>query len=226
MLKGKKFSSVFVVFLLIWGSLRVWGQTLGSSDEKEILRAGDAVRIQIWQIWARPGDQSAVGNLSGDYYIRSDGTILMPFVGKVQVAGRTPEEAALIIREKYKAYLREPFILVRPLIRVVLRGAFVRPGAYRVDPESSLWEVIALAGGPANEANLQRMRVVRGGKVVIENLLESFEKGYSLKDIGIQSGDIIAAPRRGTGLTMNRLISYLSFATSVALLYIRLKERW
>jgi hypothetical protein len=69
------------------------------------------------------------------------------------------------------------------------------------------------------------MWVERGGKVVIDELLNSFEKGYSIEDVGIESGDQIMAPHR-TGLNFGLILSIINVVTSVVLLYLRLRYRW
>jgi len=66
------------------------------------------------------------------------------------------------------------------------------------------------------------MVVERGGKVVIKDVLQSFENGYSLDEIGIESGDQIIAYPRGT-MDINTWLMILNLVTSVALLYIRLR---
>lgn len=194
-------------------------------SKEDVFQIGDGVRIRIWQIWER-GSSSRGSNieLSGDYSIDGRGYIDLPIIGKVKVTGLRPKQVAELLKSKYSAYLREPVIIVRPLIRVTMQGAFNRPGSYRIDPESSLWELVALAGGPNQTCDLKRMRVERGGKVVIKNLLKSFERGYSLRDIGIRSGDQILAPNRSR-FTIRTLMGYLSFAMSAALLYLRIVER-
>ena len=186
---------------------------------------GDAVRIQVWQLWESKSDRNPMINLNGDYSINSRGYIRLPFVGLVRVVGKTPTQVAEIIRTKYSAYLKEPFIVVRPLIRVSMRGAFNKPGSYRIDPESSLWELVEMAGGVTNNCNIKKLAVYREGRKVIDNLLESFEKGYSLKDINIQSGDQIFAPVHRP-FTIRTVLSYANFAATLALLYLRLENRW
>jgi len=193
-------------------------------SKEDVFQIGDGVRIRIWQIWEVGSTRGSNIELSGDYSIDGKGYIDLPIVGKVKVTGLRPEQVAELLKSKYSAYLREPVIIVRPLIRVTMQGAFNRPGSYRIDPESSLWELVALAGGPNQTCDLRKMRVERGGKVVIKNLLKSFEKGYSLRDIGIRSGDQILAPNRSR-FTIRTLMGYLSFAMSAALLYLRIVER-
>ncbi len=195
-----------------------WSKTASSLT---VFQPGDAVRIQIWELYE---EERRNLNLSNDYPINAEGYIIMPLIGEVKVKGLTSYELMQYLEERFRAYLRNPFVYVRPLIRLTLQGAFNKPGAYRVDPSSSLWDLVALAGGPARGCDLKGMWVERGGKVIIDELLNSFEKGFSLEDVGIESGDQIMAPMQ-TGLNLGLILSMINLVTSVVLLYIRLRYR-
>ncbi len=199
-------------------------QTGGSYRSKSvksltIFQPGDAVRIQIWELYQEA--QSNV-NLSGDYPIDPEGYIIMPLMGEIKVRGLTVYELAQTLQEKLKAYVRNPYVLARPLIRLTMQGAFNRPGSYLVDPASSYWTLVAQAGGPSANCDLKGMSVERGGQVIIKKLLDSFERGISLEEIGIESGDQIIAPSRST-IDLGMLISVINLLASVVLLYLRLR---
>jgi protein involved in polysaccharide export with SLBB domain len=185
-----------------------------------IFQPGDAVRITVWDLSRL---ERSTLDLSRDYPINPEGFIIMPIIGEVKVKGLTLYELQQILEEKFRAHLAEPLVYVRPLIRITMQGAFNKPGAYHADPSSSLWDVVAMADGPAPQCNLARMRVERGGRIAIYDLLHSFEKGISLEEVGIESGDQIIAPSRGT-LNLQFLLALINFFTSVALLYLRLRD--
>jgi len=193
-----------------------WTKTAGSLT---IFQPGDAVRIHVWELFE--GDQRNP-NLSGDYPIHQDGSIILPLAGQIIVKGLTVHELQKQLEEKLKAYLRSPYVMIHPLIRVTMQGAFNRPGSYRVDPSQSLWDLVAAAGGPSADCDLRKMWVERGGKVVIDELLRSFEKGYSLEEVGIETGDQIIAPQRSK-LQIGVIIGIVNLVASVVLLYLRLR---
>lgn len=215
----KSFSSFLIMGLLLLGCISI----ARSQETQEPLAVGDAIQLKTWQLSNR--SQALIKSLNGEYTIDGYGYILLPIVGYQKVEGLTPNQVASVIKNKYSAYLDEPFIVVTPLIRVVLMGQFIRPGAYRISPNHSLWELIEMAGGPTNKCDLNKLTVVRNNQTVVKDLLKSFEKGYSLKEIGVKSGDQIYGPeKRHFGI--QTVIQYANFAVSFALLYLRLKERW
>jgi polysaccharide biosynthesis/export protein len=191
---------------------------------QEYLVAGDAVRIQIWDSPGESDGNNPISQVNGSYVIGTDGNILLPFVGPVNVAGKSTTEVELIVKDKYADFLKEPFIYIRPLIRLTISGGIAQPGSYRVDPKSSLWELFDLAGGPVSGSNLEKITVVRGGEQVIENLLSAFEKAFSLKDVGIQSGDQISIPMRG-GFSIQKLVAWINLGITFLWVYLNLSDR-
>ena len=183
---------------------------------------GDALTIELIDIYKK-GEGGAL-DISGTYTIDSRGNIMLPLVGAYKVIGHNRFALAEKLTEVYKPYFTEPYITITPLIRLTLMGPFFRPGSYRLSPESSLWEAIEMAGGPRENCDLNSIQVKRNDEIVIEDLLASFEKGYSLEDIGIKSGDqIIAAVQNEFG--MRQVFEYLKFGMSLASFYL-LVLRW
>ncbi len=220
---GYKMKSLILIMGCLFFTQGVKGQT---ANDQEILMAGDAVRIQIWDLLEDTQSKGIISNLGGDYVINTDGDILMPFIGLLRVAGRTPSNVETLIKTKYGDFLTsEPFIYVRPLIRVTVAGNIARPGSYRIDPKSSLWDLFDLTGGPTSEADLRKIYVVRGGKRVIKNLLTAFEKAHSLSEVGIQSGDQIGVPRI-KNFSFQVFINYLNLGLTIVWLYLRTTDRW
>lgn len=192
-----------------------------SAKSLTVFQPGDAVRIQIWELYQ---DERRNINLSADYPINPEGFIIMPLVGEVRVKGLTIFELMQSLEGRYAAYLMNPYIYVRPLVRITMQGAFNRPGAYRIDPQSSLWDLVALAGGPTARCDLNRIIVERGGKVVNRDLLSSFEKGFSLEEIGIESGDQIRAPARFL-INLPFFMNIIGSVGTLLLLYLRIRTR-
>ncbi|MFQ5753701.1 MAG: polysaccharide biosynthesis/export family protein [bacterium] len=195
------------------------GQTsLQAQSRLTMFRPGDAFRLQIWQPWRIADGKAEILDLNGDYPINSQGYAILPLVGEVKVIGLNQTSLTESLKEKYSPYIKDPYIMVTPLIRVTLQGAINLPGAFLVPPTASLWELVELAKGPRANADLKKMRVERAGRIVNKNLLKSFEKGYSLQEIGIFSGDQIIVPGR-TSFTYKDVLDLLSFGMSILVVY-------
>ncbi len=211
---------IIVGCLLVALLLNLLPNNAQAQSQTAKLRAGDGVRILVWKEdisdnQVRPEELG----LAGDYLLDEQGNILLPSLGEVKAAGQSAKSMAETIQQSLR--IKAIRIVCLPLIRVTMLGAVQRPGSYLVQPKESLWELINKAGGPANDADFRKIKVMRGGSVVKSNLLEAFEKAHSLEDLAVESGDQIVVH----GLSkfdIGEVIRYATFAMSVGVFYLQL----
>ncbi len=187
---------------------------------------GDGVRVIVWQDPTRASIQDLNIDklrIADDYIIDRSGQILLPLIGKVQAVGKTQEALAEYLQERYSEFITGLYFVCKPLIRITILGAVNRPGSYLVERNASLWETISTAGGPTPAAELKKIYLTRSDKVVAENLLEVYEKAYSLQEIGVRSGDQIVVPPKGRNF-IRTMLDYGSFVMSVAVLYLQIRR--
>ncbi len=208
--------AVTVQIALLLGAARAFSapQRLGVT-----FRKGDAVRLIVWQPWSTTDGKNDRVDLNGDYLIDNRGYIFLPLLGDVKVIGHTTTTLAELLKEKLSSYIQDPVVVVEPLIRVTVLGAFRRPGTYLVKPDVSFWQLVALAGGPTEESNLKKFSVQRGGKVVRKNLLSGFENAYSIQELGIRSGDQVFLPEKKK-FQIRDALEILRFGISILNLYL------
>ena len=173
-----------------------------------VLRAGDLLKIHIYRD----------SELSGEYQIDARGTVQIPGIGVIRAAGLDPLEVKERLAEALRARgFSQPELAVYPLVRVSVLGEVRNPSLYSVDPGTSLIQLVTLAGGPTERANLQKTRVVREGRAFDVNL-ESALTGSSSGRVVLNSNDVVYVPRK-TGFTRETLtfvLTTLSVALSVA----------
>ncbi len=177
-------------------------------------KAGDAFLVSTL-----PDTNSII---NGVYPIDDRGYAELPIVGKVQVSKMTVPQLVEFLRKNYESFLRFPNIYVKPLVRVSLLGGFRRPGLYYVDVNSSLWELVHLAGGTLTEDGVYDMRWQRNEKERSKDLTRFFEEGVSLKKMGFQSGDIFWTPsptRKTFWDHVRDVMPILTFATTIWAIY-------
>jgi polysaccharide export outer membrane protein len=180
-------------------------QVYPDDDRDYTFTPGTAIEVTIWQ---EP-------DLSGDFSIDSKGYVILPLIGKVNVGRYTSESLESYLEEEYSSYLRNPIIQTLPLIRVSVVGNVRAPGLYRVEPDRPFWDIIAMAGGPTERGDITRMFVMRGGEIVNQDLLSAYERGVSMQEIGIQSGDQIMIPRYKGPFPWRMIISISSLSVSI-----------
>ena len=181
---------------------------------------GDAIRLTIWQPW-QVGDtgKSQSIDINGDYLIDNRGYAFFPLIGDVNVLSHNARTLANDLKEKFGAYMQDPLVVVEPLIRVALLGAFRRPGTYLIPPDASFWSLVDIAGGPDDNSDLRRMFIERGGHVEKKNLLSGFENAHTLSELGIITGDQIFLPERKR-FRFRDAFDILKFSVSLINLYI------
>jgi protein involved in polysaccharide export with SLBB domain len=103
---------------------------------------------------------------------------------------------------------RDPELAVQPQIRVSVLGEVRLPQLYTVDPGVTLIQLLTLAGGPSDHAELRRTRVIRDGREFIVDL-QSALQGSAVGRIGLYSNDVVYVPKRG-GLTRENATFLLS----------------
>ena len=90
--------------------------------------------------------------------ISGDGTIALPFVGKLDAAGLTEEQLQLTLVERLKQYMYQPRVIVfvkeYRSRQVAVLGSVVKPGVYSVsNGADTLLDLLSQAGGIAPGAD-------------------------------------------------------------------------
>jgi hypothetical protein len=136
----------------------------------------------------------------------------------------TETQLVSFLREKFKLYIRSPNVAVKPMMRLSMIGGFVQPGLFYVDYNMSFWNAVQLSGGPLLEDGIKEMQWERNGESIKDDLLPFYERGISLKTMGVQSGDIIWTPSPGAESTLDVVIRdvlpILAFATTVMMVWL------
>jgi len=155
-----------------------------SSSDELVLVPGDILRVEIWR----------EEDLSGDFQIDKDGTLVLPLLGKLQVADRAWNIVKDDLMEGYLGELRNPSIELVPFRSVYVLGEVNLPGRYNVHPTNdNLAGAVSLAGGVTPSGDIRNMRIVRDGVIILDRIAGE----QALAELGIKSGDQVFIGRRG-----------------------------
>ena len=130
--------------------------TMLGDDAQMRIGPSDTLVISVFQ----------VPDLSGEMPVDPTGKIVMPLIGDVPVAGKTPDELALDLKQRLgKTYLQSPDVQVllkaSPRQRVTVTGAVDAPGMYGVAGTTTLLQTIAMAKGVTGGGNPHRVAIFR-----------------------------------------------------------------
>lgn len=130
--------------------------------------------------------------------IGEDGSITLPFAGRVVAAGLTPAQLTQRIRQKLARQIYGPEVVVARTgatrRSVTVMGDVARGGAIELTPQSSrLGAVIGAAGIQREEGSEYLVQVHRNGALAEIGLDQLFSD--AAYDIALQPGDIISLRR-------------------------------
>lgn len=164
-------------------------------DEPVTLREGDTLNISL------PGSSS----LDTSQQIRTDGKIVLPLIGEVVAAGKTPEELQNELLNLYKSQVAVKQVTVTvqsSTIPVYVTGAVLRPGPVTVNHQISALDAVMEAGGfDYTRANLRAVVIVRQEKdrtVRYKVNLKKALAGSEGEPFYLKPYDIVYVPERFT----------------------------
>ncbi|PWS26421.1 hypothetical protein DHW03_16710 [Pedobacter yonginense] len=135
------------------------------------------------------------GNVSS-YAVDLDGTVNLPAIGKLEVAGLTRREAALKIQDVYKQkLLKDPIIELSVVnLKVTLLGEFAKQGNFLLERDNTtLIDIIGEAGGINKTADPKSLKIIRGDRSNPEIIYVNLNDINSLasKKLIMQNNDIV-----------------------------------
>lgn len=154
---------------------------------------GDLLHIQVI-------DTSELDNVAR---VEDDGSVPVSMVGKVQVAGMTPFEAAHAIEKAYLDgnLLRHPHVIVTvqeyATTRVSVLGDVKVPGSYDLHAARTVIDVLAMAGGLTETADRHILIERHGSKERINYFVDNDPATALQQNQIIMPGDTIIVPRAG-----------------------------
>ena len=176
-------------------------------DSDYIIDHGDALEIII--------DKDA--EFITNFIIDSNGTITLPRLNRVYVAGLTINELKDILNQKYKEFLVDPNCTIkvtkyRP-VKIILKGEVNKPGIYNLSRSGNsanviptIFDVLQKADGITIYSDLENIEIIRndsitnggGKKRTTINFLEVFSSGDLKNNLPLNDGDIVIVKKNKT----------------------------
>jgi protein involved in polysaccharide export with SLBB domain len=158
---------------------------------------GDGLEITLWE-----GHTPVRQELP----VRPDGRISFGLVENLAVDGLTARELDELLTVRLEQYLKKPRVDVdvkqHKSKSVRLLGAVSRTnvfgsgaGEYKLQGRTTVLEMLTLAGGPTDDADLKSVRIRRkSGETVSLNLYQAIIQGDLSQDLVLNDGDLIYLP--------------------------------
>ncbi len=178
-----------------------------------ILGIGDQITINVW------------GASQTTYQLRVDknGSVIIPDVGPVAVAGLPFDRAKEMIRRKLTAIYSgmadetpntwaEVSIGTIRSIKVNVIGEINVPGTYTLPATASAFNALYLSGGPNEFGSFREIRLIRDGQTIkVIDVYDFIINGDPSADVQLRDQDILFVPTYKTRVEMDGEIKRLGY---------------
>ncbi|WP_027339406.1 SLBB domain-containing protein [Halonatronum saccharophilum] len=168
------------IFTIIGAALPVEG-----ADYR--LQVDDRIYISIW----------GHNDLQREVRVDPSGMINFPLLGEVEVEGLKVSQVTDLIWEELINYIKIDRSYVNVTlkeyrrVRVRLLGEVANPGSYEIRGGDRVLDLISLAGGPTNRANLEDLRLNRKEESYNLNLKDLLEGNDNIDNMILKAGDTL-----------------------------------
>ncbi len=157
-----------------------------------VIGPGDELLIQAWgQV-----------TLNSRYTVDRSGSIYIPQVGSLQVAGLNFGRIQDYLKSQMGRVFRNFDLNVNMgqlrSIQVFVVGQARQPGSYTISSLSTLTNALFATGGPTPQGSMRHIQLKRSGKVLVDfDLYDLLERGDKSSDMQLLPGDVIYIPPIG-----------------------------
>lgn len=154
------------------------------------------------------------------YTVQNDGQINYPFLGPIQVAGRTPTEVAAELSRKLAPVYREPRVTVNinqaPGNTVIVGGAVRNPSAIQIAVANTMEQAILGAGGVSQVGDASQVALLRQDaqgnyRAYFLDFSQLIKTGASgRKPVALQRGDVVFVPKSNVGERIEGVDTYMN----------------
>jgi polysaccharide biosynthesis/export protein len=172
---------------------RAASTTAPRAADPYVIGTDDVLSIMFWK------DK----DLSGDVTVRPDGKVTLPLLNDIQAAGKTPDELRDLIKTAAQAYLEDPnpTVIVKEIKsrRVFITGQVEKPGPYPLTGETTVLQLIAMAGGMKEFADGSNISIMRkspngGTQVLPFNYRDVLKRRNLDQNVQLKPGDTVVVP--------------------------------
>lgn len=158
---------------------------------------GDVLTIIVWDHpeLTTPAGQYRAADQAGTV-VNEDGTIYYPYVGTLQVAGKTSRQIREMLIARLAKFIERVQLDVRVAAfrsqRIYVVGEVAKPGQLSIsDVPMTVLEAVNQAGGFGPEADHSRVLLTRKGTTFRVDIQAMYENGATEQNALLEHGDIL-----------------------------------
>ncbi len=163
-----------------------------ADSDRYVIGPEDVLYIHVWKEDA----------LSRTVPVRMDGNISLPIINEIKAAGLTPLQLKEALTTRLREFIESPTVSVMVTeansFKVYVSGQVKTPGVYRLRSETTVLEIIPMAGGFTDWANQKKILIIRKENNREKRFTVNYKKIMKGKDPGsnitLKSGDTVIVP--------------------------------
>ena len=157
---------------------------------------------------------------NNEYIVSTDGTIYLPLLQEINVAGFTVQELSKKITEEYKRYLKQPYVKIAiKNHKVFVLGEVNKQGAVPIKGNSiSVIDAISRSGGLTDHAARNKIRIIskEGRKYKIRTLDMSKLSTLNLDNLILKHNSIVYVEPRNSKAVKVGIQDYLPIIQAIS----------
>ena len=165
---------------------------IGTDNDQYVIGAEDVLSIHVWKEDA----------FTRTIPVRMDGKISLPLVQEIKAAGLTPLQLKEVLTRRLKEFIENPVVSVTVTeansYKVYVSGQVKTPGVYRLRSETSVAQIIPMAGGFTDWANQKKILIIRNEngreKRITVNYRKIIRGSDTDSNVILKTGDTIIVP--------------------------------
>jgi polysaccharide export outer membrane protein len=184
-----KLAALWMVILVVFPLLQ---PTAEAQDLLYVIGPGDVVEISVWK------DES----LSRELVVPPDGVISFPLIGDIKTEFMTVGALRKKVSKLLAVYIPDATVTVilKELnsLRAYVIGKVNKPGQYAISLDTTVMQILSIAGGLNPFASEDRIHILRRRKNITIKIPFNYSqvlKGNNLEqNIVLQRGDVVVVP--------------------------------
>ena len=164
-----------------------------------------------------------VPDLTKEVQVAEDGSINYPLIGDTPAAGKTAHQLEQELTKKLGSkYLRDPqvtvFVKEYNSQRVTVSGSVKTSGVYAIKGNTSLMQVVAMAGDvdtTTDSGDVVVFRTINGERSAAKFDLDAIRAGRAA-DPPVEPGDVVVVDLSATKVALHNVLTALPLATTAA----------